>query len=78
MALLDFFGQRIQVGDLVVYGKANRNDPLGVGKVIDINEDDGYWGYITIQGIKNSKPGTLSTFQIQNRIVVLPEDYEYE
>ncbi|WP_461533490.1 hypothetical protein [Sinomicrobium sp.] len=78
MAMLDFFGQKIQVGDLVAYGKANRNNPLGVGKVIEINEDDGYWGSITVQGVKNSKPGTLSAFQVQNKIVVLPEDYHYE
>jgi len=72
----DFYGKEIKSGDLVVYGKADRNRPLMVGYILSVNEEDGHWGTVTVQGIKNSKPGTISGFQIEQRIVVLPDEYK--
>ena len=74
--MLDFYGREIKVGNLVVYGKSNRHDPLMVGEIVEIDEDVGHWGEITIHGVKNSKAGTLSGFKINQRIVILPDSYK--
>lgn len=71
----DFFGVPICVVDLVVYGKSSRERPMNVGEVLITDEKAGNWGEMTVKGVKNSKPGTLSGYQISDRIGVLPDSY---
>lgn len=70
----DYFGVEIQVGDLVVYGKSSRDNPVGVGIVQDVIDSE-----IEVMGLNNSKPGIIRSYRRQDkncRIIVLPDDYK--
>ena len=70
----DYFGKEIQVGDLVVYGKSSRHNPLNVGVVQEVSEDS-----MKVLGNGNTKAGEISCYPSDNgvnkRVIVLPESY---
>ena len=65
----DLRGIEIKVGDRIVYGKSNRDNPIKLGKVISINED-----FIEVLGDGNKKTGNIKNYW-NNRILILPKDY---
>lgn len=70
----DYFGREIKVGDLVVYGKSSRYNPLNVGVVQEVGEDS-----MKVLGHGNTKAGEISCYSRDNgvnkRVVILPESY---
>lgn len=65
----DLRGVNISIDDVVAYGKSNRDNPINIGKVVDITED-----YVEILGKGNMKTGKIPRFH-SNRIIVLPDEY---
>lgn len=63
-------GIDISVGDTVAYGKSNRDDPINIGIVDSIHNDE-----IWILGVGNVKIGKIPAFHSE-RIIVLPKGYE--
>ena len=64
-AIYDMLGKEISVGDSVVYGKSDRDNPINVGVVKNITEEE-----IHILGRGNVKVGKLPRFHAK-RVVVL-------
>ncbi len=69
MAIKDMRGVEIFAGDVIVYGKSSRYDPIHRGTVVMVGED-----FIEVRGKGNSKTGTIS-MRGDNRVLVLPDDY---
>jgi hypothetical protein len=67
--LKDLRGVTLSVGDIVAYGKSDRNNPINIGTIVDITEKD-----ICILGKGNSKVGKLCHWA-QDRLIVLPNNY---
>ena len=70
----DCFGKEIVEGDIIVYGKSDRHNPLKVGSVVGVEED-----VVKVIGDGNTKVGELTNHGLNdrnNRIVVLPEYYK--
>lgn len=68
-SLKDLRGVELSIGDVVAYGKSDRNNPINIGTIVDITEED-----ICILGRGNSKVGKLCHWA-QDRLIVLPSDY---
>jgi len=59
----DYFGRDVQAGDVIVYGKSDRNRPLNVGTVKEV------WGTtLAVLGNGNTKLGEISD---SKRVVVI-------
>lgn len=65
----DIRGVLIEEGDTIAYGKSSRYDPISIGEVVSISEDD----IIFVKGVNNSKGGYISK---PERIIVLPSYYK--
>ena len=66
-------GTPLEVGQYIVYGKSDRDNPLNTGIIVDITE----W-YIEVRGDGNVKTGKLKASHwgpYQSRIIVLPDEY---
>lgn len=70
----DYFNKEIQVGDLVVYGKSSRYNPLNIGVVQEVSEDS-----MKVLGHGNTKAGEISCSWmdggVNKRVIVLPGSY---
>lgn len=70
----DYFNKEIQVGDLVVYGKSSRYNPLNVGVVQEVDENS-----MKVLGHGNTKAGEISCSWmddgVNKRVIVLPGSY---
>ncbi len=70
----DYFGKEIQVGDLVVYGKSSRHNPLNIGVVKEVSHS-----VMEVLGHGNTKQGKIECYLRDNgvnkRVIVLPESY---
>lgn len=64
--LFDRLGIQLRVGDTAAYGKSNRNKPIGIGVIQDINTEE-----VVIQGIGNTKPGRIPRFNAEKRLVLV-------
>lgn len=67
------FGRELTVGDVVAYGKSNRDNPINVGVIVNLyykGKDD-----IEIIGFNNKRPGILPYWESDRRIVLLPPEY---
>lgn len=72
--LKDMLDTPIEVGDPVVFGKSNRHNPINVGIVKEIKQEDG-WNTLYIQGKGNSRISEISWKGATDRVVVLPYGY---
>lgn len=70
--VLDMVGNELREGDLVVYGKSNRHDPINIGRIelIDIGNDE-----IHVLGRGNSKTG-ITRLSNSSRMLQLGDNYE--
>jgi len=66
----DMFGNEIEVGNIVAYGKSNRDYPIQIGKVIGIDEFN-----IEVIGKGNTQSGKLKGPYSEARIIILPRTY---
>ncbi len=65
----DMRGVIIEEGDTIAYGKSSRYDPISIGEVISISDDN----IVFVKGVNNSKGGYIS---YSERIIVLPSYYK--
>lgn len=70
--VLDMVGNELREGDIVVYGKSSRYDPINIGRVkcIDIDNDE-----IHVLGRGNSKVG-VTRLSYSRRMLQLDDSYE--
>ena len=75
---LDMRGVQLQVGDVIVYGRSNRNYPINMGKVIGFEEGAKYLGKetynILIKGNNALAISRVPSFH-SSRVLVLPKEY---
>lgn len=62
----DLLGQELRVGDTVVYGKSDRNNPLAIGIILDITDK-----FVEVKGVNNIKSGHIPIFNAVKRMVKL-------
>lgn len=69
-------GVLLQEGDVVAYGRSNRNYPINIGTIEGFEyKDDWRYDYdILILGNGNTKLARIPEFYA-NRIIVLPNNY---
>ena len=68
-------GEVLKVGDVVVYGKSDRNSPIALGTIVNITEDTIHIlkrEYIV--GKENKKASKIPTYHC-GRLVVVPKDH---
>ncbi len=65
----DMRGVLIEEGDTIAYGKSSRYDPISIGEVISISDDN----IVFVKGVNNSKGGYISNSE---RVIVLPSYYK--
>ena len=63
----DMRGIDIKVGQVIAYGKSDKDHPIHIGKVISLDSKG-----IVVLGKGNIKTGCLP---YPNRVIVLPDDY---
>ncbi|UZV41276.1 hypothetical protein vBVpaMR16F_210 [Vibrio phage vB_VpaM_R16F] len=64
----DMRGIEVSVGDIIVYGKSDRNNPINIGKIMSIDGD-----YMKVLGKGNTKAGEINIKW--KRFIVVPKDY---
>ena len=62
----DALGREVEVGDYVVFGKSNRNNPINFGLVNEVNED-----HIVILGNGNTKKSQIDSWSVNKRVFVI-------
>lgn len=67
--LHDMRNIRLEVGQVIAYGKSSRYNPISIGKIISITDKE-----IEVLGKGNTKTGKLCHWA-QDRIIVLPDNY---
>ena len=65
----DMRGVRIEVGNVVAYGKSDRYDPIRIGNIVAITDK-----HIEVLGRGAPKSGIIPAYH-SNRIIVLPDNY---
>jgi hypothetical protein len=75
----DMVGNELRVGDCVVYGRSNRNNPINIGIIEDFRDiyspSTSYFCDIIIKGLGNTKLATIPNFH-SGRMVLLPDGYK--
>lgn len=78
--MIDAIGQKIYAGDLVIFGKSDRYQPINMGEVHTVGED-----FIDVKGFGNKKTSRLKSYtsndQQENRlgrVYVIDKDSYYE
>lgn len=67
----DMLDREIVKGDIVVFGKSNRDHPISMGVVLDLDYDK---EDILIKAIGGVKPSKIPFFH-SSRVIILPEHY---
>lgn len=72
----DMRGVLLQKGDVVAYGRSNRNHPINIGTIEGFEyQDNRHYDYeILILGNGNTKLARIPEFHA-SRIIVLPDHY---